>query len=125
MFGSVQSFSHHRDEGNNSKQKVKSRFLVLDIFSDHLFHARLAGGLARMGVGSARHRIPTRFPTRTPQYRMGKDGIDLLMTIKNRLNFWTQRDSKVQDRIDRNGLGNRWRSPVLVCHRAPGQVFET
>ena len=44
---------------------------------------------------------------RTPEYRMGKDSIRLLAAIKKRLNFQTQRDSKVQDRIDRNGLGNR------------------
>jgi hypothetical protein len=38
---------------------------------------------------------------------MGKDSIRLLVAINKRLNFPTQRDSKVQDRIDRNGLGNR------------------
>jgi hypothetical protein len=38
---------------------------------------------------------------------LGKDGTDLLATTKKRPNFRTQRDSKIQDRIDRNGLGNR------------------
>jgi hypothetical protein len=39
---------------------------------------------------------------------MGKDGIDLLMTISKRLNFRTQRECKIQDEIDGNSLGNRW-----------------
>jgi hypothetical protein len=44
---------------------------------------------------------------RTPQYGLGKGDIDLLMTTKKRRNFRMQRDRKIQDRIDRNGLGNR------------------
>jgi hypothetical protein len=38
---------------------------------------------------------------------MGKDGIDLLIAIKKRPNFGTQRDCKIQDDIDGNSLGNR------------------
>jgi hypothetical protein len=44
---------------------------------------------------------------RTPEYRMGKDNIRLLAAIKKRLNFQTQRDSKIQDKMGCNGLGNR------------------
>ena len=44
---------------------------------------------------------------RTPDYRMGKDGIDLLIPIKKRPNFRMQRDCKIQDEIDGNSLGNR------------------
>jgi cytochrome c551/c552 len=47
---------------------------------------------------------------------MGKDSIRLLVAIKKRLNFQTQRDKKIQDSIDGNSLGNRWRSAVLACH---------
>ena len=36
---------------------------------------------------------------------MGKDGIDLLIAIKKRPNFRTQRDCKIQDEIDGNSLG--------------------
>jgi len=52
---------------------------------------------------------------------MGKDSIRLLAAIKKRLNFQTQRDSKIRAGIDGNGLGDRWHSAVLVCHRATGQ----
>jgi hypothetical protein len=38
---------------------------------------------------------------------MGKDSIHLLVAIEKRLNFQTQRDSKIQDEIDGNSLGNR------------------
>ena len=38
---------------------------------------------------------------------MGKDGTRLLVAINKRLNFLTQRDRKIQDRIDSNSLGNR------------------
>jgi hypothetical protein len=38
---------------------------------------------------------------------MGKDGIDLLIAIKKRPNFRTQRDCKIQDEIEGNSLGNR------------------
>jgi hypothetical protein len=62
------------------------------------------GGVAvREGLPQISHPISHR----TPEYRMGKDSIRLLVAINKRLNFPTQRDSKVQDRIDRNGLGNR------------------
>jgi hypothetical protein len=37
---------------------------------------------------------------------MGKDGIVLLIAIKKRPNFRTQRDWKIQDEIDGNSLGN-------------------
>jgi hypothetical protein len=46
---------------------------------------------------------------RTPEYRMGKDSIRLLAAIKKRLNFQTQRDRKIQGKINSNSLGNRWR----------------
>jgi hypothetical protein len=39
---------------------------------------------------------------------MGKDGIDLVIAVKKRPNFRTQRDWKIQDEIDGNSLGNRW-----------------
>jgi hypothetical protein len=52
---------------------------------------------------------------RTPEYRTGKDNIDLLMTIKNRLNFQTQRYSKIRVGIDGNSLGNRWRRVTSKC----------
>jgi hypothetical protein len=41
---------------------------------------------------------------------MGKDSIRLLAAIKKRLNFQTQRDSKIRAGIDGNSLGNRWLS---------------
>ena len=44
---------------------------------------------------------------RTPEYRMGKDSIRLLAAIKKRLNFQTQRDRKIQGKINSNSLGNR------------------
>jgi hypothetical protein len=44
---------------------------------------------------------------RTPHYRMGKDGIVLLIAIKKRPIFRRQRDCKIQDDIDGNSLGNR------------------
>jgi hypothetical protein len=44
---------------------------------------------------------------RTPDYRMGKDGIDLFIPIKKLPNFRMQRDCKIQDEIDGNSLGNR------------------
>ena len=59
---------------------------------------------------------------RTPEYRMGKDSIRLLAAIKKRLNFQTQRDRKIQGKINSNSLGNRWRSAVLVCHLATDQL---
>jgi hypothetical protein len=40
---------------------------------------------------------------------MGKDSIRLLVAINKRLNFRTQRDSKILAGIDSNSLGNRWR----------------
>ena len=43
---------------------------------------------------------------RTPHYRMGKDGIVLLIAIKKRPIFRRQRDCKIQDDIDGNSLGN-------------------
>ena len=43
----------------------------------------------------------------TPHYRMGEDSIRLLVATEKRLNFLTQRDRKIQDRIDGNSLGNR------------------
>jgi hypothetical protein len=46
---------------------------------------------------------------RTPHYRMGKDGIVLLIAIKKRPIFRRQRDCKIQDDIDGNSLGNRCR----------------
>jgi hypothetical protein len=45
---------------------------------------------------------------------MGKDSIRLLVAINKRLNFQTQRDSKIQDEIGGNSLGNR-------CRRVPGR----
>ena len=48
---------------------------------------------------------------RTPHYRMGKDGIVLLIAIKKRPIFRRQRDCKIQDDIDGNSLGNRYRVP--------------
>jgi hypothetical protein len=56
---------------------------------------------------------------------MGKDSIRLLAAIKKRLNFQTQRDRKIQGKINSNSLGNRWRSAVFVCHRATSQLFAT
>jgi hypothetical protein len=44
---------------------------------------------------------------RTPHYRMGKDGIVLLIAIKKRPIFRTQCYCKIQDEIDGNSLGNR------------------
>jgi hypothetical protein len=41
---------------------------------------------------------------------MGKDSIRLLVAMEKRLNFQTQRDSKIQGEIDGNSLGNRWLS---------------
>jgi hypothetical protein len=38
---------------------------------------------------------------------MGKDSIRLLAAIKKRLNFQTQRDRKIQGKINSNSLGNR------------------
>ena len=46
---------------------------------------------------------------------MGKDGIRLLVAIEKRLNFRAQRDRKIQDRIDGNSLGNRWRRTSGKC----------
>jgi hypothetical protein len=40
---------------------------------------------------------------------MGKDGIVLLIAIKKRPILRRQRDCKIQDDIDGNSLGNRWR----------------
>jgi hypothetical protein len=37
---------------------------------------------------------------------MEKDSIRLLVVINKHPNFQTQRDRKIQDRIDANGLGN-------------------
>jgi hypothetical protein len=48
---------------------------------------------------------------------MGKDGIDLLIAIKKRPNFRTQRDCKIQDEIDGNSLGNRC-TPATCYHFA-------
>lgn len=44
---------------------------------------------------------------------MGKDGIVLLIAIKKRSNFRTQRDCTIQDEIDGNSLGNRDAPSVL------------
>jgi hypothetical protein len=55
---------------------------------------------------------------------VGKDGIELQMIIKKRPNFPMQRDNKIRDGIGTNGLGNRWRSAVFVCHRATGQFSQ-
>jgi hypothetical protein len=44
---------------------------------------------------------------RTPEYGTGKDSIRLLVAINKRLNFQTQRDRKIQGKIDGNSLGNR------------------
>ena len=52
---------------------------------------------------------------RTPHYGMGKDSIRLLVAIEKRLNFQTQRDRKIQDGIDGNSLGNRWRRMSGKC----------
>jgi len=41
---------------------------------------------------------------------MGKDSIRLLAAIKKCLNFQTQRDRKIQGKINSNSLGNRWLS---------------
>jgi hypothetical protein len=57
-----------------------------------------------VGVGV---KFPTRFPPELLTFRMGKDGIDLLIDIKKRPNFQTQRDCKIQDEINGNSLGNR------------------
>ena len=52
---------------------------------------------------------------RTPHYRMGKDGIVLLIAIKKRPIFRRQRDCKIRDDIDGNSLGNRWRRVTSKC----------
>jgi hypothetical protein len=39
---------------------------------------------------------------------MGKDSIDLWVTINKRPNFRTQRDSKIRAGNAGNSLGNRW-----------------
>jgi hypothetical protein len=44
---------------------------------------------------------------RTPRYRVGNDRIGLLVTWQKRLNFRMKRDCKIQDKMGRNGLGNR------------------
>jgi hypothetical protein len=46
---------------------------------------------------------------------MGKDSIRLLVAINKRLNFLTQHDRKIQDGIDSNSLGNRWRRMSGKC----------
>jgi hypothetical protein len=66
------------------------------------------GGVAvREGRLEAHYQFSHPISHPTPHYRMGKDGIDLLITIKKRPNFRTQRDCKIQDEIDGNSLGNR------------------
>jgi hypothetical protein len=88
---------------------------VLDIFPDHLFHARRPPGLSSVGGGArgarARRDMQCQFSHpishRTPHYRMGIDSIRLLVAINKRPNFWTQRDSKIPAGIDSNSLGNR------------------
>jgi len=48
---------------------------------------------------------------------MGKDSIRLLAAIKKRLNFQTQRDRKIQGKINSNSLGNRYSTCyALGCH---------
>jgi hypothetical protein len=44
---------------------------------------------------------------RTPQYRVGNGGIGWLATCQKPLNFGTKRNCKRQDKMGRNGLGNR------------------
>ena len=61
------------------------------------------GGVVRCG------RFSHPISHRTPEYRMGKDSIRLLVAINKRLNFRTQRDSKIRVGIDSNSLGNRCR----------------
>jgi hypothetical protein len=72
--------------------------------------------LSSVGGSERRGRFSHPISHRTPEYRMGKDSIRLLVAINKRLNFLTQQDRKIQDRIGGNSLGNRWRSPALVCH---------
>ena len=62
---------------------------------------------------------------RTPEYRMGKDSIRLLAAIKKRLNFQTQRDRKIQGKINSNSLGNRLRFGGLSVSPCYGPVFAT
>ena len=79
-------------------------FLPFDLLKGHLTRGHPACPAYR-GV-----EISHPISHRTPHYRMGKDGIDWLIAIKKRPNFRTQRDSKIQDDIDGNSLGNRWLS---------------
>jgi hypothetical protein len=39
---------------------------------------------------------------------MGKGGIDFVIAINKRPNFRAQRNSKIQDEINGNSLGNRY-----------------
>jgi hypothetical protein len=61
---------------------------------------------------------------RTPHYRMGKDGIVLLIAIKKRPIFRRQRDCKIQDDIDGNSLGNRCRFWLIATRRVYSKGFQ-
>jgi len=49
---------------------------------------------------------------------MGKDRIRLLVAINKRLNFWTQRDSKILAGIDSNSLENYCPIRLSVTRRS-------
>ena len=78
--------------------------------------AQRSPGLSSVGGGSER-RCQFFHPIshRTPHYRTGKDSVCLLVAIKKRLNFQTQRDRKIQGKIDGNSLGNR--CSIRLTHR--------
>jgi hypothetical protein len=97
------------------KRKVKKLKIGTHIF-EGILRAKRPPGLSSMGEGLVRISHP--ISHRTPHYRMGKDSIRLLIAINKRLNFRTQRDSKIRAGIDGNSLGNRWLTyPKAECQR--------